>query len=75
MKIYVESSNSGITHYYKDYEIVKNGTSEFPWNIYAMRRNPYSRREVRTHVGYARTLKDCKHMIDDGIFDDIIEDI
>lgn len=74
MKVYVKSSNLS-THKYKGYELIKNGTREFPWNIYAMRKNPYSQKEVRTHVGYARTLNDCKIDIDAGVFDDVMVDI
>jgi hypothetical protein len=59
-----------MTHFYKDFQIVNNGTKEYPWNIYAMRYNPYLKRGSLEHVGYDKTLRACKRLIDDRCFDD-----
>ena len=39
-----------IIHQYKGYNIVKTGIKAYPWNIY----------KDDDHVGYGKTLKDCK---------------
>lgn len=47
-------------HEYKGFTIEKTGTRDYPWNIY----------KNGDHVGFGRTVRDCKTMIDDGCFDD-----
>lgn len=54
-----------IERHYKNFIIVKNGTTEYPYNIYLTYDN--KRAEI---VGYDRTLKNCKVSIDNGLFDD-----
>lgn len=43
-------------HEYKGFTIERDGTKEFPWNVY----------KNGNHVGYGSTIKDCKTIIDDG---------
>lgn len=62
-------------HFYKGYELERTGTSAYPWNIYAERVSPYTKKKIRVHVGYERTMADAKKSIDEGLFDDINEDI
>ena len=60
-----------MTHYYKGYELRRNGTRAYPWNIYKQRVNPYSKDKngALFHVGFDRTLKACKVAIDAGCYD------
>lgn len=51
-------------HVYKGYVLVKNGTKEMPWNIYKMVYSTFHCRSVRKHVGFEKTLKSCKVLID-----------
>lgn len=52
-------------HSYKGFTIEKDGTREFPWNIYRDKHIPYQ----DDHVGFDRTIKCCKAAIDAGCFD------
>lgn len=54
-----------IERYYKNFIIVKNGTTQYPYNVYSVYEG--KRGEL---VGYERTLRDCKNSIDNGLFDD-----
>lgn len=53
-------------HTYKGLVILRTGTSEYPWNIYRIDFSKVLNREIYTHVGYERTLKECRNAIDDG---------
>lgn len=44
---------------YKGYKLAKNGTKNYPWNIY----------KGNEWVGFGATLKQCKFDIDNGCFD------
>lgn len=48
-----------VIHQYKGYNIVKTGIKEYPWNIYKDDGHGFG-----DHVGYGKTLKDCKSDID-----------
>lgn len=54
-------------HKYKGFEIWKTGTKDYPWNIYRMDYSKVLKRAVPTHVGYERTLKECRMAIDNGL--------
>ena len=54
-----------ITHEYKGFRLVRNGTSAYPWNIYRISEHGYG-----NWVGYGNTLKSCKRDIDDGCFEE-----
>ena len=56
-----------MTHYYKGYEIEKNGTKKYPWNIYKVEYSKALNREYRVNVGFERTFKLCKECIDNGL--------
>jgi len=51
-------------HEYKGFNLVKNGTKEYPWNIYKIDGHGFGE-----HVGFDRTLKACKQAIDSGCFE------
>lgn len=61
-------------HYYKDKEfrLVRDGSKWYPWNIYKWMASPYSRTKEKSywHVGFARTLKECKSYIDTGCYEE-----
>ena len=48
-----------VIHKYKNYNIVKTGTTEYPWNIYKDTGHGFG-----DHVGYGKTLSSCKYDID-----------
>lgn len=52
-------------HTYKDFNLVRNGTIQFPWNIYKPDGHGYG-----DWIGYGRTMDSCKADIDDGCFDE-----
>lgn len=52
-------------HYYKGYIMLRNGTKEYPWNIYKLEYSTALCKEVPTHVGFEKTIRDCKAAIDD----------
>lgn len=54
-------------HTYKGFKIWKTGTKNYPWNIYRMDYSKVLNKEVPTHVGYARTLKECRECINEGL--------
>ena len=54
-----------IDRVYKNYIIAKDGTTAYPYNVYSI----YDDKRGE-HVGYGRTLKDCKADIDAGVFDE-----
>ena len=62
MKKIGNGKNPLTIHEYKGFEIERTGTKEFPWNVY----------KNDKHVGYGRTIKDCKTIIDDGNCNDEI---
>ena len=55
---------------YKGFIIVQDGTNAYPWNIYIDKGNGL----YGEHVGYDRTIKRCKSLIDDGCFDEELND-
>ena len=57
-----------VIHPYKGFNIVKTGTSEYPWNIYKD-----TGRGFGDHVGFEKTIKECKYSIDIGLFDEVNE--
>lgn len=56
-----------MNHTYKGYEIKKTGTTSYPWNIYRIDYSKALKKEVPTHVGFERTLKECRMAIDAGL--------
>lgn len=54
-------------HTYKGFLITRNGTRDYPWNIYRMDYSKFLKKEVPTHVGFAATLKACRECIDEGL--------
>lgn len=51
-------------HQYKGYVIVRNGMKFEPWNIYRKRYSQICGIGYRENVGYGKTLKECKAVID-----------
>lgn len=70
MEIIGNGKNKLHIHVYKGYKLIKNGTLTFPWNVYAKRVNPYTRKIEFTHVGYERTIAHCKASIDAGLYEE-----
>lgn len=62
--------NYGNVYEYDGYQIVKNGTKDYPYNIYRLNYSNFLGKYVRTPVGYGRTIKSCKADIDSGNLDD-----
>ena len=61
-----------MNHKYKGYEIKRTGTASYPWNIYRMDYSIVLGKEVPTHVGFERTLKDCRIAIDNRLCEEEI---
>lgn len=59
-------------HKYKGFEIWRTGTKDYSWNIYRMDFSKFLKKEVPTHVGYGKTLKECRQSIDMGLCDEEI---
>ena len=55
---------------YKGFIIAQTGTNAYPWNIYIDKGNGL----YGEHVGFDRTIKGCKLAIDDGCFDEELND-
>ena len=60
MKKIGNGKNALTVHIHGDYQVIKNGTREYPWNIYDQKNNI---------VGFGRTLCSCIKDIDNGCFD------
>lgn len=54
-----------VIHTYKGFSLVRNGTSDYPWNIYIPDGHGFG-----NWVGFDRTLNLCKASIDAGAFDE-----
>lgn len=59
---------------YKGYIISKNGTRDYPYNVYRPKPLPNFPNN-KIHVGFGRTIKSCKEDIDGGWFNDVDRDI
>lgn len=59
---------------YKGYIIERDGTREYPYNVYKPDPKPNFPRNT-IHVGFGRTIRSCKADIDEGCFDDVTRDI
>lgn len=57
-------------HFYKGYSLERSGTKEYPWNIYRpaghYKAGPYKGQVKWEHVGFERSLKACKALINSG---------
>lgn len=67
----IGNGNKPLTiHTYKGYDLIKDGSPEVPWNVYKsfVEISFITKQSVilREWVGYGRTIKDCKKIIDDG---------
>ncbi len=57
-------------HFYKGFLLEKNGTKDYPWNIYRpdglCKTGPYAGQMKWRFETFERTMKDCKALIDSG---------
>ena len=55
---------------YKGFLIIKNGTKEMPYNIYAVKKGNVlgHMMDVRDWKGFGKTIKGCKCDINNGAF-------
>lgn len=60
-------------HYYKGYLLERNGTREFPWNIYKTARiiksGIYAGQPLWEWAACDTTMKNCKKLIDEGVLE------
>lgn len=57
-------------HMYRGYLLERSGGKEYPWNIYRARGTykvgPYAGTPRWEHVGFEKSLKDCRETINSG---------
>lgn len=73
MKQIENASKALKIHKYYEYEIIKDGCKEMPWNIYqSFNTTSFSTKEevtLRRWVGMGRSIAECKYQIENNLFE------
>ena len=55
-------------HSYKGYNFIKNGTKEYPWNVYEDDGSGFGE-----HITYEKSLKMCKEFVDELLLNESLD--